>query len=205
MSLLSRLSSSPIVPDHIPKAPKFRRGSGIKDKWRESWTGTKTLSKSNMEDENRLLRWFSLRKNHGGSTTTVDGGTTGHGGLPGNPANNRNSTLPLLSEEDLKRLSFLEDEEGYWPRRTVLPPTLPVPPPELSPEQITRRHIVAAIVHSENNYVSALQRLVNVSLRFTLSNESPLYRLVALVSSVMSDRLFIISDCDCSLPKLPCS
>jgi Rho guanine nucleotide exchange factor 10 len=103
-----------------------------------------------MEEDNRLLRWFSLRKN----SVTMD------------PSNHRNSssTLPQLSEEDLKRLSFMEDEEeGYWPRRQVQPPSLPPPPPDLSPEQITRRHILAAIVHSENNYVAALQRLVNVS------------------------------------------
>ncbi len=58
----------------------------------------------------------------------------------------------------------MEDEEGYWPRRTVQPPSLPPPPSDLSSDQITRRHIIAAIVHSENSYVAALQRLVNVSI-----------------------------------------
>lgn len=135
----------------VPKAPKFRRGTGLKDKWRESWSShSKTLLKSSqMEDENRLLRWFSLRKNSAS--------------LDPSSSNNRHSTLPQLTEEDLKRMSFMEDEEGYWPRRTVQPPTLPPPPSHLSNDQITRRHIIAAIVHSENNYVAALQRLVNVS------------------------------------------
>ena len=43
-----------------------------------------------------------------------------------------------------------------------LPPTLPLPPPPgLGPEELKRRHIVNSLVHSENNYVSSLQRLVN--------------------------------------------
>lgn len=106
-----------------------------------------------MEEENRLLRWFSLRKNS--VSANLDNGSY--------HSSNRHSTLPQLSEEDLKRISFMEDEEGYWPqRRTVQPPSLPPPPADLSGNQITRRHIIAAIVHSENSYVSALQRLVNV-------------------------------------------
>ncbi len=45
------------------------------------------------------------------------------------------------------------------------PPSLPpLPSPGLlTPEQMKRRHIVASLVHSENNYVATLQRLVNVS------------------------------------------
>jgi len=49
-------------------------------------------------------------------------------------------------------------------QRRQAPPTLPSPPPNLSPQQLKRRHIVAAIVHSENSYVSTLQRLVNVRI-----------------------------------------
>lgn len=49
-------------------------------------------------------------------------------------------------------------------QRRQAPPTLPTPPPNLSPQQLKRRHIVAAIVHSENSYVSTLQRLVNVRI-----------------------------------------
>ncbi|CAG7820463.1 unnamed protein product [Allacma fusca] len=141
----SRLDIGSVIPD-APKAPKFRRGTGFKDKWRESWSSsTKPLSKQNLDDDNKLLRWFSLRKNQANIES------------PGV----KQSTLPLLSEEDLKRISYIEDEEGYWPRRTVQPPNLPPPPADLTSEQITRRHIVAAIVHSENSYVAALQRLVN--------------------------------------------
>lgn len=43
-------------------------------------------------------------------------------------------------------------------------PTLPPAPPGITPEQLKRRHIVEAIVHSENSYVATLQRLVNVSI-----------------------------------------
>jgi len=50
-------------------------------------------------------------------------------------------------------------------QRRQAPPTLPSPPPNLSPQQLKRRHIVAAIVHSENSYVSTLQRLVNVCIK----------------------------------------
>ncbi|XP_030380737.1 rho guanine nucleotide exchange factor 10-like protein [Scaptodrosophila lebanonensis] len=44
--------------------------------------------------------------------------------------------------------------------RLVVPMLLPAPP-GLSQQQLKRRHIVAAIVHSENSYVATLQRLVN--------------------------------------------
>lgn len=47
-------------------------------------------------------------------------------------------------------------------QRRQTPPALPPTPPNLTPQQLKRRHIVAAIVHSENSYVSTLQRLVNV-------------------------------------------
>lgn len=41
---------------------------------------------------------------------------------------------------------------------------LPPAPAGLSEQQLKRRHIVAAIIHSENSYVATLQRLVNVSV-----------------------------------------
>lgn len=50
-------------------------------------------------------------------------------------------------------------------RRTgpcLITPTLPPTPAGLSHQQLKRRHIVAAIIHSENSYVATLQRLVNV-------------------------------------------
>lgn len=47
---------------------------------------------------------------------------------------------------------------GYCLVTPMLPPT----PEGLSHQQLKRRHIVAAIIHSENSYVATLQRLVNV-------------------------------------------
>lgn len=167
LSWFINLNSRNEIPG-APKAPKFRRPAiGLKDKWRESWSSSSTSSNpktlvksSSMEEENRLLRWFSLRKNS--ASANLDGSSTHTNGT------NRNSTLPQLSEEDLKRISFMEDEEGYWPRRTVQPPSLPPPPQDLTGDQLTRRHIIAAIVHSENSYVAALQRLVNVIYKVIL-------------------------------------
>lgn len=49
-------------------------------------------------------------------------------------------------------------------RRTAVPLVLPAAPNNLSQSQVKRRHIISAIVHSENSYVSSLQRLVTVSL-----------------------------------------
>lgn len=51
--------------------------------------------------------------------------------------------------------------------RTITP-SLPPAPAGLSQQALKRRHIVAAIVHSENSYVATLQRLVNVRLLFIL-------------------------------------
>lgn len=45
----------------------------------------------------------------------------------------------------------------------LIMPSIPPAPAGLSQQQLKRRHIVAAIVHSENSYVATLQRLVNVS------------------------------------------
>lgn len=42
-------------------------------------------------------------------------------------------------------------------------PTLGSSPENLTQVQLRRRHVVAAIIHSENSYVATLQRLVNVS------------------------------------------
>lgn len=46
----------------------------------------------------------------------------------------------------------------------LLTPMPPVPPAGLTQQQLKRRHIVAAIAHSEISYVATLSRLVNVSI-----------------------------------------
>ncbi|XP_065077507.1 uncharacterized protein LOC135700793 isoform X2 [Ochlerotatus camptorhynchus] len=45
--------------------------------------------------------------------------------------------------------------------RRHIPVALPPAPSGLNQQELKRRHIVAAIIHSENSYVSSLQRLVN--------------------------------------------
>ncbi|XP_046801704.1 rho guanine nucleotide exchange factor 10 [Lucilia cuprina] len=54
----------------------------------------------------------------------------------------------------------------------LVQPMLPPAPPGLSQQQLKRRHIVAAIVHSENSYVATLQRLVN-DYKKPLEDSSP--------------------------------
>ncbi|XP_071447158.1 uncharacterized protein [Hetaerina americana] len=139
--------------------------------------------------ESRLSRWFSIRRNQydvdrGGGGKGGDGGSAlatppplavvdgcGIGG-----------GMPLLQEEDdgmanttavvrpraimIGAVVSPTDVAAAFPpfpafQRRHQPPALPPPPPGLTSEQIKRRHIVAAIVHSENSYVATLQRLVN--------------------------------------------
>lgn len=49
--------------------------------------------------------------------------------------------------------------------RRSTPLVLPAAPSNLTQSQLKRRHIISAIVHSENSYVSSLQRLVKVSCK----------------------------------------
>lgn len=94
------------------------------------------------EDEGggKLGRWFSLR---GRSTHQYDM----HAQDP-----DKMSKVPEI-EEDM----FSNGEI----RGRLSPPSLGPPPEALSPVQLRRRHVVAAIIHSENSYVATLQRLVN--------------------------------------------
>lgn len=115
------------------------------------------------QGQGRLLRWFSMRR--GSNHYEVEGsGGAGAGGL------GSTSTLGgLVGSSDRKMPLLAEVEEDsalglaglvLFPRRQ-LPPSLPPAPPNLTPQQLKRRYIVAAIVHSENSYVATLQRLVN--------------------------------------------
>ncbi|XP_028171126.1 rho guanine nucleotide exchange factor 10 isoform X4 [Ostrinia furnacalis] len=65
----------------------------------------------------------------------------------------------VLSEYDLEEDLFSCGGEVRGGR--VPPPSLGLPPDCLTPVQLRRRHVVAAIIHSENSYVATLQRLVN--------------------------------------------
>ncbi|XP_061716107.1 rho guanine nucleotide exchange factor 10 [Cydia pomonella] len=96
------------------------------------------------EDEGggRLARWFSVRR---GSTHQYDMHTHESDKMP---------KLPEL-EEDLFSCG------GEVRGGRVAPPSLAPPPDALTAVQLRRRHVVAAIIHSENSYVATLQRLVN--------------------------------------------
>ena len=69
--------------------------------------------------------------------------------------------MPRVAEEEEQMLGGQQQPTACMARQQ--PPSLPCPPPGLGLEQLKRRHIVASLVHSENNYVTSLQRLVNVS------------------------------------------
>lgn len=60
---------------------------------------------------------------------------------------------------DVQKGTFLPIRRGG---NCLVTPMLPPTPDGLSQQQLKRRHIVAAIIHSENSYVATLQRLVNV-------------------------------------------
>lgn len=71
-------------------------------------------------------------------------------------------------EEDLFSCGGAHEARGG----RVPPPSIGAPPDSLTSVQQRRRHVVAAIIHSENSYVATLQRLVNVSgnLEAVISN-----------------------------------
>ena len=71
------------------------------------------------------------------------------------------AAMPRVAEEEEQMLGGQQQPTACMARQQ--PPSLPCPPPGLGLEQLKRRHIVASLVHSENNYVTSLQRLVNVS------------------------------------------
>ncbi|XP_026826583.1 rho guanine nucleotide exchange factor 10 isoform X4 [Ooceraea biroi] len=101
----------------------------------------------------RLSRWFSIRR---GSSHHYDVDSSDTVSLT-SPV--KTSQMPQLCEVDEENSAMVQFQ--CMQQRRQAPPTLPSPPPNLSPQQLKRRHIVAAIVHSENSYVSTLQRLVN--------------------------------------------
>ncbi|KAK2709309.1 rho guanine nucleotide exchange factor 10-like isoform X3 [Artemia franciscana] len=149
----------------------------LRDKWRESRSRSRdevdrkastsnsieTSETSPTNGERRFSRLFSLRRASSSQSFTNIGATRGST-LPPNIAMSSEkegtpvpSRMPSLTEES--------DELNYGGnatfQRRYQPPTLPPAPPGLTPEQFKRRQIVATIVHSENSYVSTLQRIVN--------------------------------------------
>ncbi|KAK6618460.1 hypothetical protein RUM43_013653 [Polyplax serrata] len=124
----------------------------------------------------RLSRWFSMRRGSSNQYELDNGQDRLHIG----------GKMPLLSEVDEESIAQ-STGVGTTPAfsRRQLPPTLPAPPLNLTPQQLKRRHIIAAIVHSENSYVATLQRLVN-DYKKPLEESSP-----AILSSSKISTLFL--------------
>lgn len=122
--------------------------------------------------DNKLYRWFSLRKSvnydveRRSSTIANTERTSSYTTTSNGTSTISNHRMPQLPEEgDTEHGGLFSENGGVFAhtfQRRHQPPALPPMPQGLSPEQIKRRHIVASIVHSENNYVATLQRLVNV-------------------------------------------
>ncbi|XP_049873835.1 rho guanine nucleotide exchange factor 10 isoform X2 [Pectinophora gossypiella] len=94
------------------------------------------------EGGGRLARWFSVRR---GSAHQYD------------MHSHEADKMPKLPELEEDMFSCGGEVRGG----RVPPPALGPPPDALSPVQLRRRHVVSAIIHSENSYVATLQRLVN--------------------------------------------
>ncbi|KPJ21487.1 Rho guanine nucleotide exchange factor 10-like protein [Papilio machaon] len=121
------------------------RARELCERWRN---GRETPSPPAAPDDDgggRLARWFSVRR---GSAHHYDMHTHDTDKMP---------KLPEL-EEDMFSCG------GEVRGGRVPPPSLGPPPDALTAVQLRRRHVVAAIIHSENSYVATLQRLVNVSI-----------------------------------------
>ncbi|XP_028171124.1 rho guanine nucleotide exchange factor 10 isoform X2 [Ostrinia furnacalis] len=119
------------------------RARELCERWRSGGaTPTPPAQPPDDEGGGRLARWFSVRR---GSAHHYDMHTHESDKMP---------KLPEL-EEDLFSCG------GEVRGGRVPPPSLGLPPDCLTPVQLRRRHVVAAIIHSENSYVATLQRLVN--------------------------------------------
>ncbi|KAJ8879250.1 hypothetical protein PR048_019856 [Dryococelus australis] len=121
------------------------------DKWRGGRQPPEPPPSSQVDAgaQGRLSRWFSIRR---GSVSQYD--------VDGGDRTNITGKMPLLPEVEEETAAGFANISCALQRRQV-PPSLPPAPANLSPQQLKRRHIVAAIVHSENSYVATLQRLVN--------------------------------------------
>ncbi|KAJ6634726.1 Rho guanine nucleotide exchange factor 10 [Pseudolycoriella hygida] len=142
----------------------------------------------------RLSRWFSMRRGSahhydvGGSRTVTN--VEKENKLPtANKASNTNCNNTAIQ---MPQLTETEEDSNIFGREVIaersngtgallsmrragpclITPTLPPTPAGLSHQQLKRRHIVAAIIHSENSYVATLQRLVN-DYKKPLENSNP--------------------------------
>ncbi|XP_050558884.1 rho guanine nucleotide exchange factor 10-like protein isoform X1 [Spodoptera frugiperda] len=120
------------------------RARELCERWRSGGGATPAPPAPPPDDEGggRLARWFSVRR---GSSHQYD--MHGH----------ESDKMPKLPELEEDLFSCGGEVRGG----RVPPPSLGAPPDSLSPVQLRRRHVVAAIIHSENSYVATLQRLIN--------------------------------------------
>ncbi|CAB3221955.1 unnamed protein product [Arctia plantaginis] len=119
------------------------RARELCERWRTGGaTPTPPAPPPDDEGGGRLARWFSVRR---GSSHQYDMHPHETDKMP---------KLPEL-EEDLFSCGG-EVRGGRVPQ-----PSLGTAPDSLTPVQLRRRHVVAAIIHSENSYVATLQRLIN--------------------------------------------
>ena len=87
--------------------------------------------------------------------------------------------MPRVAEEEEQMLAGQQQPTAGMARQQ--PPSLAPAPQGLGLEQLKRRHIVASLVHSENNYVTSLQRLVNVSFSNSKFMHDYMYLLKKLI------------------------
>ena len=79
--------------------------------------------------------------------------------------------MPRVAEEEESGDSRdSKEREGRQGR--LSPPSLPPAPLFLTAEQTKRRHIICSLVHSENNYLASLDRLVG-EYKLPLEQSSP--------------------------------
>lgn len=135
--------SSPVTPT---SNSNYDKNGNSNQENSNSSTGTSATSSY----AGQLSRLFSLRR----SLSGVPGGGSGSSGPLSEPPMPK-ASMPCVTEEDEQMLG------GPLPTRRYQPPTLPPAPPNLTSAQMKRRYIVQSLVHSENNYVASLQRLVN--------------------------------------------
>ena len=108
----------------------------------------------------------SCTDNNGNNETSPGSGSTSYAGQLSRLFSLRRSLGPGSMEPPKSAMPCVAEEEeqmagGPIPTRRSQPPTLPPAPSNLTSAQLKRRHIVNSLVHSENNYVASLQRLVN--------------------------------------------
>ncbi|KAG5682621.1 hypothetical protein PVAND_011963 [Polypedilum vanderplanki] len=142
------------------------------DKWRNNSTNSIMPSTTNSNSHNsqadspgepmsRLTRWWSMRRGSHQYDLSNPNSPNRSGSIDKDGDEKSNGKkMPLLqeTEEDHSQVDGL-NSLNKMDRRTA-PLVMPPAPTNLTPLQLKRRHIISAIVHSENSYILSLERLV---------------------------------------------